>query len=362
MKQSLRSAIEGLAVAFGSVALATAVGHALRGGQRLADVVMVYMLGVVLVSMRYGYLASLVSAIASVLCFDFYFVPPYYTFAIADPGHLVTFTVMVVVAVVVSSLTRRVRNQAEEGRKLAEEAREARFRVESEQMRSALLSSISHDLRTPLAVVTGAASALLDDRIEEPARRDLVDTIVKEAEQLERRLQNLLDMTRVEGGALRLRKQWQPLEEVVGTALRRTETMLEGRDVSVALPDAMVPIDASLVEQVLVNLLENASKYTPPATPIRIGATLVDGALRVEVEDRGAGIPEEEAERVFEKFHRVRTDLAGAGLGLAICAGIVKAHGGRIWVEPRAEGGASFRFTLPIDGEPPPLENGELPA
>ncbi|MGZ5971154.1 MAG: sensor histidine kinase, partial [Polyangiales bacterium] len=169
-------------------------------------------------------------------------------------------------------------------------------------------------------------------------------------------------MTRVEGGALRLRKQWQPLEEVVGTALRRTETMLEGRDVSVALPDAMVPIDASLVEQVLVNLLENASKYTPPATPIRIGAILVEGALRVEVEDRGAGIPEEEADRVFEKFHRVRTDLAGAGLGLAICAGIVKAHGGRIWVEPRGEGGASFRFTLPIDGEPPPLENGELPA
>ncbi len=336
-----RTLAEGLLVAFALVALATLIGRGLPGQQRLADVVMVYLLGVVLVSLRYGYLASSVSAIASVLCFDFFFVPPHYTFAVDDPGHLVTFAVMLVVAFVISTLTRR--------------AREQRLRAESEQIRNALLSSISHDLRTPLAVVTGAASTLLDERLPAEARREMTETILKEAEHLERRLENLLGMTRVEGGALHLRRQWQPLEEVVGTALARTG--LEGREVEISLPEdlPLVSIDAGLIEQVLVNLLENAAKHTPAGTPVRVAARAIDRAVEVEVADRGPGIPEAEARRVFEKFHRL-SDVPGVGLGLAICSGIVGAHGGRIWVEPRDEGGSSFRFTLPLVGTPPTME------
>lgn len=354
--------VEGVVVAILCVALATLVGRGLPGQQRLADVVMVYLLGVVVVSLRYGYAPSLTCAIASVLCFDFFFVPPHYTFAVDDPGHLVTFAVMLVVASVISGLTQRVREHAERSRVLADESREARLRMEREQIRSALLSSVSHDLRTPLAVVTGAASTLLDERIPASVRRELTDTILEEAEALERRLQNLLDMTRLEGGALQVRRQWQPLEEVIGTALRRTERPLAAREVSVSLPSdlRLVPIDASLVEQVLVNLLENAARYTPEGSPIRISARDVGDAVEVAVDDRGPGVSEEEAASIFEKFHRARSDVSGAGLGLAICRGIVAAHGGRIWVEPNAEHGASFRFTLPIVGEAPTLDDREV--
>jgi K+-sensing histidine kinase KdpD len=347
---------EGVVVALSGLAIATLVGRGLPGQQRLADVVMVYLLGVVLVSMRYGRVLSLASAVASVLCFDFFFVPPHYTFAVDDPGHLVTFAVMLVVAIVISSLTRRVRDHAEA-------SREARLRAETEQIRSALLSSVSHDLRTPLAVVTGAASTLLDERISPAVRTELTETIMKEAASLERRLENLLDMTRLEGGALQVRRQWQPLEEVVGTALRRTETALALRDVTVTLPEdlTLVPIDGALIEQVLVNLLENASKYTPERTPIHISARSLGEVVQVEIEDRGQGVPEADATRIFEKFHRGRPDVMGAGLGLAICRGVVAAHGGRIWVEPRDGGGASFRFTVPIVGEPPRLEMAASP-
>jgi len=335
---------EGIVVVLASVALATLVGRGLPGQQRLADVVMVYLLGVVLVSLRYGRLLSLVSAVLSVLCFDFFFVPPRYTFAVDDPGHLVTFGVMLVVAIVISTLT--------------EASREARLRVETEQIRSALLSSVSHDLRTPLAVVTGAASTLLDEKTSPSVRHELAETIMNEAHALERRLENLLEMTRLEGGALQVRRQWQPLEEVVGTALRRTEAALASRKVVASLPSdlTLVPIDGTLIEQVLVNLLENAAKYTPEGSPIDIRAREVDGAVQVQIEDRGEGVATGEAEAIFEKFHRGRPEVTGAGLGLAICRGIVAAHGGRIWVEPREGGGASFRFTLPLIGERPKLD------
>jgi two-component system, OmpR family, sensor histidine kinase KdpD len=341
---------EGVVVALSSLVVATLIGRGLPGPQRLADVVMVYLLAVVLVSMRYGYVLSLAFAVASVLCFDFFFVPPHYTFAVDDPGHLVTFTVMLVVAIVISSLTRR-REQ------LTQDNREARLAMETEQMRNALLSSVSHDLRTPLAVVTGAASTLLDERISPEVRIELTETILMEAESLERRLGNLLNMTRLEAGALEVRRQWQPLEEVVGTALRRTDGALSGRDVRVALPEdlRLVPIDGVLIEQVFVNLLENAAKYTPAGTPIEISARDTGDAVEVEINDRGPGVPAADAAKIFEKFQRGRPDVTGAGLGLTICRGIVGAHGGHISVTRRHGGGASFRFTIPIVGEPATL-------
>jgi two-component system sensor histidine kinase KdpD len=238
--------------------------------------------------------------------------------------------------------------------KLADEARGARLRIETEQLRNALLSSVSHDLRTPLGVVTGATSALLerDGPKDRRSRRRLLETAHAEALRLNRLVANLLEMTRLEAGALRVRKELQPLEEVVGAALTRLEDRLQGRQVGTGIPDdlPLVAFDSVLIEQVVINLVENATKYTPPGSPIDIGARLRDGSVETEVADRGPGISPGDSDRVFDKFYRVQErEGGGAGLGLTICRGIVNAHGGRIWVESRQGGGASFRFTLPLD-------------
>ncbi len=165
-------------------------------------------------------------------------------------------------------------------------------------------------------------------------------------------MRNLLDMTRLEAGALKVRKELQPVEEVVGAALTRMEDRLQGREVRTEIPGdlPLVPFDSALVEQVLINLLENATKYTPPGSPIEVGAKVRGSAVEIWVADRGAGVDPENVERVFEKFFRAREgEGGGAGLGLTICRGIVVAHGGRIWVQAREGGGAAFTFTLPLD-------------
>jgi two-component system sensor histidine kinase KdpD len=244
---------------------------------------------------------------------------------------------------------------------LAEQAQQANLQVEAERMRSSLLSSVSHDLRTPLSVITGAAGALLqpEPALDAPARRDLAETIHEEALRLNRLVRNLLDMTRLASGAVTVAKEWQPIEGVIGAALGRLEDQLRGRQVDVRVPPGLppVPIDDVLIEQVLINLLENAAKYTPAGSPVEISARTEGGSMVVEIADRGPGIPGELVDRIFEKFFRLPREGAGggAGLGLAICRGIVEAHRGRIWAENRDGGGAAFRFTLPMDGPPPEL-------
>jgi two-component system, OmpR family, sensor histidine kinase KdpD len=335
--------------------VATGVSSTLLDRQYLADVVMVYLLGTVLVSMRYGYGPSVAAALTSVLCFNFFFIPPYYTLSVTDLRHVVTFAVMFLVAVVISRLTKRVRDEADTARRLGDEAQRATLLAETERLRSALLSSVSHDLRTPLAVVTGAATTLLDAGVDPTAQRELLETIVHEAERLERLVRNLLDMTRLEAGSLRLRREWHSLEEVVGTALGRLDKSLGGREIRISVPPdlPLVALDPILVEQVLVNLVDNAVKYTPDGTSIELSVVARRDEVEIAVSDHGAGVPAGDERRVFEKFYRARSDGGGAGLGLAICDGIVKAHGGRIWVERRPEGGAAFRFTLPSSAEPP---------
>src|SRR5450432_2598132 len=488
-----------------SILVASAISWAAFGPGQLADVVMVYLLGIVLVALRFGYGPSLLAAVLSVLCFDFFFIPPLYTFAVRDLSHMVTFGVMFTVALVISRLTQRVRAQAEAARQrelrsaslyalsrelaatkqvediaqiagrhlfdalgmdsallvpskdrasvvaqyvgrhvleiddkeqgvadwvwdherpagfstdtlpsaralylpllasrgkvavlgvraddpkrllspetrqhlaafanqiasaierteLAAEAQWAQLQMETEQMRSSLLSSVSHDLRTPLAVVTGAASTLLEDTVSRATRRELTETILQEAQRLNRLVRNLLDMTRLEAGALRVNKEWQPLEEVVGSALNRMEEALSGRRVATELGRdlPLVPLDAVLIEQVLVNLLENAIKYTPAGSPIEIRARIRPGSVEVVVADRGPGIPPGEEQRIFEKFYRAPgAQGGGVGLGLAICRGIVMAHGGQLFVRNREGEGAEFRFQLPLDGLPPTLDADE---
>ena len=248
--------------------------------------------------------------------------------------------------------------------RLAEDAEQARLAVETERLRSTLLSSVSHDLRTPLATITGAASTLLDPAsLTEEGRRELHEAIYDEAERLNRLVTNLLDMTRLESSSVEINREWQSLEELVGTALARLERSLKGRPVTVSIPKdlPLVAVDGLLIEQVLVNLLDNAIKNTEPGSPLMVAASVEDGSVLVEVADEGPGLPAGAEERVFEKFYRSGHGPRGSGLGLSICRAAVTAHGGRIWAENRPLGGAAFRFTLPLGDNPPPAieDDGE---
>jgi two-component system sensor histidine kinase KdpD len=242
--------------------------------------------------------------------------------------------------------------------RLSEEAQAAHVEMAAERLRSSLLSSVSHDLRTPLAVIAGSASALIGpDEIAQNVRRDLAQTISEEARRLDRLVRNLLDMTKLTAGAIKVKKEWQPLEAVVGAALNRMDEPLRAWNVVLRLPKdlPLVPIDAVLLEQVLINLLENAMKYTPKGTVIELSAHQDGSEVVVNVADSGPGIPPDQLDAIFEKFYRLPRERegGGAGLGLAICRGIVVAHGGRIWAENREGGGALFHFTIPIEGTPP---------
>ena len=242
---------------------------------------------------------------------------------------------------------------------LAEEAQQAQVQIETERLRNSLLSSVSHDLRTPLTAIAGAASSLLEEHTRSTRQRatNCCQTIAEEADRLNRLVSNLLEMTRLESGAVQVHKEWQPLEEVVGAALTRLEAQLADRPLTTHLPAdlPLVPLDSVLIEQVLINLLDNAIKYTPPGSPIMLSAWATEGAVTVEVADQGPGLPPGDEQRIFEKFYRVRARQrpSGAGLGLTICRGIVAAHGGHIWAENRPGGGTAFRFTLPLTGTPP---------
>ncbi len=499
--RSTRWSEYGLAVA--GVVVASGLAWLMFPHFEPANIVMMYLLAVIAVAMRAGRGPVVLASLLSVAAFDFLFVPPHFTFAVSDTQYLVTFAVMLTVALVVSGLTVSIRAQARSARErerrtsvlyamskelastrdltellavalrhlvdvfggrmvlllpdasgrleprasmlapfhmdpndaavsqwtfehrqaaglgtdnlpgaqmrfvpllasrgivgvlgmrlasphlfdtpderhlletfvnqialaierglLADEAQAARLHVESERLRSTLLSSVSHDLRTPLAAITGATSTLLDPpaRLDEAGRRDLLQMMHEEAERLDRLVENLLEMTRLESGNVRVRREPHALEEPVGAVLHRFGDRLRGRPVTTAIPADLPPvsIDPALIQQVLANLLDNALKYSPEGSPLGISASRGGGDdVVVEVGDRGPGLAPGDEGRVFEKFYRGAAPPApGSGLGLAICRGIVEAHGGRIEAVRRAGGGAVFRFTLPTGGvEVPP--------
>ena len=459
------------AAAAGIIAFTALVCLAIRERVTTIDVAMVFLLAVVVVASRHARGPAVLASVLSIACFDFLFVPPYYTFGVHDTAYLLTFAMMLGVALVMSGLTARIREQvvdatarerrmtalygmnrdlagamsaeaiagivathvgraaggeaqvvldpdasevevwdgqgivltlqsplkrfglvsihgpgishpmpedehyvlellanqaglALERLALAERNEQSRAEVEAERLRTALLSSLSHDLRTPLGTIEGAGTALAEDpsALSAEARRDLAETIVEEVRRMARLVSNLLDMMRLETGTLAVHRSWQPLEESLGVALLRLDARLHDHPVEVRLPAdlPLVCVDEVLLEQVFLNLLDNAAKYTPSGTPLEVSAWLEKFAVVVEVADRGPGVPAGEETAVFRKFHRApmgpgQAIPAGSGLGLTICEGIIKAHGGRIWVDAREGGGAAFRFTLPLDVAPPPV-------
>jgi len=246
---------------------------------------------------------------------------------------------------------------------LAGQARDATLQAETEALRNALLSAISHDLRTPLTRITGAASALLEGGGPDEEAQDLGRIILEEAQRMSDLTSKILNMARLTSGEIILHQDWNAVEEIVGGALTRLDKNLQGRPVRTQLPDSLplVWIDAVLLEQVMVNLIENAVKYTPPGSPIDIGAELLPASIRLTVSDYGPGIPKGLEDKLFEKFyrHETETQTGGVGLGLALCRAIIEAHGGTIKATNAVGKGAAFMIDLPLR-EPPSLNWNEI--
>ena len=484
--------------------------HAL--GLSDANIIMTFLLGVVIVSVRFGRWPSIVAAFLSVILFDVLFTEPYYTVVVNDTQYVVTFLVMLGVGLVISTLTTYIHRQAEASRlrerrtealyhlgrkltgimgrvflaaeaeqvvanmfgceaalllpdegklrpivdhpasfaaneseiavaqwafdhaqpagrgtdtlpsaqafylplispegtlgvlgikrsdldqlllsdtrslleafasliglalerdRLTLEAQDATVQAKTQELRSALLSSVSHDIRTPLAVIAGASSSLLETDagrgLSDETRCELLTTIFDESDRLSRLVENLLRLTQLSSGRFLVQKEWHPVEDVIGSALHCLRRFLGERTVQVQLPDDLLlgHFDSVLIEQVLVNLLENALRYTPHDSPIFIRAESLRRGVAITVEDRGPGIAPSELQSIFETFQRgtkSKADSRGAGLGLAICRAIVQAHGGTIDASNASEGGAVFRVWLPVEAMPDDIRRVSLAA
>lgn len=481
--------------------LCSLIAHAMESRFDLANIVIVYVLGVVLIAMRFGRGPSILASALGVASFDFFFVQPYYSLTISDVQYLLSFAGMVAIAVITSHLMENVRYQAkvaghrerratmlyllskemaesrsigdcmgiavryfmkefggrnvlllanEDDRivypgepprpeslrgtalgiaqwaydhaepagkgtntlpgaqavyfpmafagkitgvlvmepvnlrrlflpeqkklletmtglviqtvlrhRLAEQAKASLLEIETERLRNSLLTSISHDLRTPLATIVGSASTLVDngEALQEQDRRELTVGIYEEAQRMTLLVNNILDMAKLEAGAMTLNRDWYLIEEIIGAVLIRLDRQLEGRPIKLTIEPknpAMIHVDPVLIEQVLVNLIENAIRYTPAASPIEIVAERTPFALSVSVADRGPGIPQGREKQIFEKFFRAHSERAqsGTGLGLAICKAIIEAHGGWIEARNRGTGGAEFNFCLRMPEAP----------
>jgi two-component system sensor histidine kinase KdpD len=334
------------------VAAATLIGALAAPYTSHADQAMVYLFATMIAALG-GRGPGLTAAVLSAAAFDFFFVQPYHTFAVADRSFLITFAVMLAIGVGIGSLVNRIRRAEAVGR-------ERELRARAEEMRSTLVSSVSHDLRTPLAAITGMATSLRERANE--ADREALGTIVDEARRLSRILTNLLSITRVESGA-EPRREWVPLDELIGAALATLEDELSDHPVTLDVGDELAFVDPILTGQLLVNLVENATKHTPSGCAIRVRAHREAGGARIEVSDEGPGLPEGPPEQVFAKFFQGRGARAGGvGLGLAVCRAIALAHGGGIEAARREGGGSVLAVWFPDDGAPPalPVEDAAL--
>jgi two-component system, OmpR family, sensor histidine kinase KdpD len=248
--------------------------------------------------------------------------------------------------------------------RLAADADRTKLALEADRLRSALLTSISHDLRTPLAAIIGAAGTLRDfgNVLSEVAKRDLVATVQEEADRLNRFIANLLDMTRIESGAIEPQGALHDVGEIVGSALQRASKVLAQHRLEVEIDGTlpMLKLDAVLFEQVLFNILDNAAKYAPANSTIRLAAWQSEGKVALQILDEGDGIPPEDVERIFDKFYRVRKGdrvRAGTGLGLPICRGFIEAMGGTVEAANRSDrSGAVITIKLPVPTDAPQLD------
>ena len=348
MRFASRSILRPYVMSVGLVGLMTVLGAFIRRYLEPTNIVMLYLMAVVFVAARWGRGPAILTSLLSVLSFDFFLIPPYFTLTVGDVQYVFTFLGLLTVGLVVSEFMVQTREQAMKAKQLE-------LLRATEKLQKALLSSISHDLRTPLASITGSLSTLLEDApsLDEKTRRELLEDAFEESDRLNRIVGNLLDMTRVEAGALKISPKLCGLRDVIGVSLQELKPKLSQRPVDIQIPHDLpeIPADFSLIVKVFVNLIDNAAKYSPEGTPVRIHAKAQENKVRVEVSDEGVGIQQEDLTKIFDKFYRaVKPDqISGTGLGLSICKGIVEAHSGELWAESNSgKKGATFVVVLPL--------------
>jgi len=364
----------------GALALVTGGIALLKGHVPVLSLAVLYLLAIIPVAVAWGIVYAVGVSVGSMLCFNFFFLPPLYTLTLQDTRNWFALLVFLVTAVVVSELASRSRRRAEEAEaalgalreltqerermaaereRLAAEALEAEALRRSDAMKTALLRAVSHDLQSPLMAILTSAGALAHGEISlaEEDRRELTETILAEAERLARLVRNLLELSRLQAGAASPEPGDWPVDDLVLQALDGVEA---GSRVEVVLPEDDSPLvhaDLHQVERVVANLVENAVRYSPADEPVRVQVRETGSEVLVRVVDHGPGIPPDEAERIFQPFQRgsLTGPIRGAGLGLAIARGFAEANGGRVWVESHAGQGATFVLALPLAAAPAEL-------
>ena len=366
-------------------ALLVVVGAAIvllpfRASINATTVALALLLAVLFIAIGFGSKPALLASVLAMLGFNFFFLPPYHTFTIADPQNWIALTAFFITALAVGQLSARARQRAEESeagkieiRRLYDELREAFDRASeaeaikrSEQLKSALLDAVTHDIRTPLTSIKASATLLLEDREETKSSAKLspdeqhamLEVITRGADRLDRFVEGIVDLARIEAGDLNLHRNWRSVDDLIEVALAQAEPLMHNHKVNLRISDELpiVRVDGRAVTEVIYTLLDNARKYTPPQTPITVGARVAgDDVIEISIEDQGPGIPRQYRERVFERFYRIvdnglsKEHPGGFGVGLAIAKGIVEAHGGRIWIEDAPTGsGAKIVFTVPV--------------
>lgn len=344
----------GLLASAAAVVFVTAAIAVIKRWVPVLSLGVLYVFAVLPVAVLWGLGLATVVSVASMLAFNWFFLPPTHTLQLRDGANWAVLAVYLVTAVVVSALAARARRRAElaEAREREAAARaaaelEAEALRRSDTLKTALLHAVSHDLRSPLTAILAAASGLANPNVRlEPADRDdLVETIQSEAERLNGIVGNLLDLSRLESGAAEPHQELWTADDLV---LRALDAFGGRGDRIVAELDADAPpvyTDAAQIERALVNLIDNALKFSPADKPVRVRVESGDHELRLHVEDSGAGVPEVDRERVFEAFRRGNGNAQGAGLGLAIARGFAEVNGARVWAE--GNGGGHFVLALP---------------
>ena len=378
--------MRGYVVAALSVGLLTLVLKLLGGHINAATVSLALLLNILFIATRWGSLPALVASFLAMLCFNFFFLPPLGTFTIAATDNWIALAAFMITAVSAGQLSARAKRRAEEAEsgkreieRLYSELRDAFERAshaealrQSEKLKSALLDAVTHDLRTPLTSIKASITTLLDEvrgRTNEPlvaldpdSRVEMMEVIDEESDRLNRFINGLIELARIEAGELQLRRRWGAVEEIISTALARAEPITRNHRVELQIEKELpgVRVDERAVSEVVYTLIDNAAKYSPNGSRILLTARRAgEEQIEMGVADEGPGIPVELRERVFDKFFRATRDgdisrslPAGTGMGLAIAKGIVEAHEGRIWIESGGAGkGTHVVFTLPIGDE-----------
>ena len=367
-----------LAGAFLGTAAVTALLVPFREQINSTTTALAYLLVVLFVALFWGSGPALVASVVAVLCFNFFFLPPFYTLHIAHPENWIALFAFFTTALAVGQLSAREKRRAEEAERgereierlykelqaAFERASQAEALKQSEKLKSALLDAVTHDLRTPLTSIKASITTLIDEArapefaLDKESRLEMLEVIDEESDRLNRFISGLIDMARIDAGELQLRRQWGVIDEIVSTALARAQPLTQGHEVEVKIDKELpaVRVDERAVSEVVYTLIDNAAKYSPRGSKIKITAGVSDGMIEMAVEDEGLGVPPALRERVFDKFFRATRDgdvsthqPSGTGMGLAIAKGIVEAHEGKIWIESATDGhGARVVFTLPV--------------